>query len=142
MSSNMKSLMFWGVLIAVAVLMFGTVRSNGTRMQRVSYSEFLRDIDTGSVVSAKIRGGSTASAVTIVRKDGSTVRTFLPADYREELSAMQAKGVSIEIEEGDSTGWPSVLINASPFLLLLGFWIFMMRHLQSKGQRGPMVPVG
>jgi len=41
--------------------------------------------------------------------------------------------------EQSGGGWVSVLINASPFLLLLAFWVFMMRQMQNR--RPPPTPV-
>ena len=38
-------------------------------------------------------------------------------------------------ESSNSNGWVSILVNASPFLLLIGFWIFMMRQMQSGGNK-------
>src|SRR4029450_1967417 len=32
-------------------------------------------------------------------------------------------------------GWISILLNASPFIVLLAFWIFMMRQMQSGGNK-------
>jgi cell division protease FtsH len=132
----MKTLVFWGVLIAVALLMFGIVRSSGPRMQNVTYTQFLRDLEAGNVVSAKIRGGTSATVVHVSIKGGTTVRTVLPANYREQLSAMQSKGVNVEIEQGTSGDWPSMLLNASPFLILLLFWIIMMRYMQTRAPVG------
>jgi ATP-dependent Zn protease len=38
--------------------------------------------------------------------------------------------VNIEIRDASSQ-WIRVLANASPFLLLLGFWFFMMNRMKS-----------
>ncbi|HEV8610167.1 MAG TPA: ATP-dependent zinc metalloprotease FtsH, partial [Thermoanaerobaculia bacterium] len=38
-------------------------------------------------------------------------------------------------KESSSSSWLSILLNASPFLLLIGFWIFMMRQMQTGGNK-------
>ncbi len=45
------------------------------------------------------------------------------------------KKVQMQFNENNSNSWVSILVNASPFLLLIGFWIFMMRQMQSGGIR-------
>lgn len=53
------------------------------------------------------------------------MRTVLPSDYRDALLAMHDKLVNVEIQD-PSLGLPRLLINATPFLVLLGTWIFLV----------------
>ena len=48
---------------------------------------------------------------------------------------MYDKGVNIHYNKESGSGWVSILINAIPFVLLLAFWIFMMRQMQSGGNK-------
>jgi cell division protease FtsH len=48
---------------------------------------------------------------------------------------LREKGVNVEIKDSGSSTWLSVLVNAIPFVLLLAFWIFMMRQMQSGGNK-------
>jgi cell division protease FtsH len=48
---------------------------------------------------------------------------------------MLAKGVDVKYQKETGSGWVSILINAIPFVLLLAFWIFMMRQMQSGGNK-------
>ncbi len=43
--------------------------------------------------------------------------------------------MSIKVEKDNGGNWVSILVNAIPFVLLLGFWIFMMRQMQSGGNK-------
>ena len=143
MNALPKNVAFLTVLLVVASAILSTVvRTNRARKATVTYSQFMLELEHGNVEGAAIRGGANAAAAVLSMKDGRTMRTVLPADYRNELSAMQAKSVSIDIEESDSNGWVTFLVNASPFLVLLAFWIAMVQWVQRKGQRGPAVPVG
>ena len=64
-------------------------------------------------------------------QDGSQSRTMLPWNYRDALEAMRQKMVDIEIRDSSSQ-WIRVLLNASPFLVLVGFWAWMMSRMQKK----------
>jgi cell division protease FtsH len=48
---------------------------------------------------------------------------------------MYDKGVNVTYTKESGSGWVSILINAIPFVLLLAFWIFMMRQMQSGGNK-------
>jgi hypothetical protein len=80
------------------------------------------------------RSNSGAVEATCRLKDGKTVRAVLPSDYRDALVAMQDKLVNIEIRNS-SSGPFSLLINATPFFLLLGVWIFLMIRKFPNGPR-------
>jgi ATP-dependent Zn protease len=92
----------------------------------LTYSEFLQQVRTGQVASVVIDAkNSGAVHATCSTKYGKTVRTVLPADYADALKTMQERLVNIEIR--DSFSEPLRLLrNATPFLLLLGVWIFLI----------------
>jgi len=65
--------------------------------------------------------------------NSADLQTVIPANYPEIYTILRDKDVDIEVvKEGSSL---SVLINSLPFLLLLGFWIFMMRQMRSGGMK-------
>src|SRR5918996_383849 len=66
-------------------------------------------------------------------KDESGLRTLIPTNYPDVYKLLQDKNVTVDIKEANSSHWVSMLINAIPFVLLLAFWIFMMRQMQSGG---------
>jgi cell division protease FtsH len=43
--------------------------------------------------------------------------------------------VNVNIKDTSSSSWIAILLNASPFIVLLAFWIFMMRQMQSGGNK-------
>jgi cell division protease FtsH len=48
---------------------------------------------------------------------------------------MRENNVVMTIKDTSSGNWMSFLLNASPFIVLLAFWIFMMRQMQSGGNK-------
>jgi len=131
MNTNAKTrIVFWGVLIAVAALMWAVVW-NGPNPAKATYSQFLQQVQAGQVSKATIVSSQKgASPVTYSLKDGSRVNSMLPSDYRDAIEAMQQKMVDIEIRDSSSQ-WLRVLANASPFLVLLGFWFFAMNRMKA-----------
>ena len=92
----------------------------------LTYSQFLQEVRAGRVASVIIQGSNAwALHAAGSTQDGQTVRTVLPADYQDALRAMEEKQINIEIR--DSFSEPLQLLrNVTPFLLLLGVWMFLI----------------
>jgi cell division protease FtsH len=130
MNTKAKSIVFWVVLIGVAALLWAVIQ-NKPNPAKATYSEFLQQVQSGQVSKATIVAAHTgANPVTYSLKNGSQARSVLPGDYRDALEAMRQKMVDIEIQDASSQ-WVRVFSNAAPFLLLLGFWVFMMNRMKS-----------
>ena len=133
MNSNIKTAIFWVVLICVAVLLWTVVRTGkGPRQTAINFSQFLSDVDEGKVKQVTFRG-------TDVQGDYKDVnagfKTQVPINYPDIYKKLEDKKVVMVFEEANSGNWISLLVNASPFILLLAFWIFMMRQMQSGGNK-------
>lgn len=128
MISKTKAIVFLAVLIGVIGLVWATAQ-NEPNSAKATYSQFLRQVQSGEVNRATIVADhGAANPVTYRLKDGALMRAVLPPDYRDALEAMQQKMVDIEIRDASSQ-WPRVLANSAPFLILLGFWFFMLNRL-------------
>jgi cell division protease FtsH len=132
-NSNIKTAIFWVVLICVAILLWQVVRTGkGPRQTTINFSQFLSDVDEGKVKQVTFRG-------TDVQGDYKDVnagfKTQVPINYPDIYKKLEDKKVVMVFEEANSGNWISLLVNASPFILLLAFWIFMMRQMQSGGNK-------
>jgi cell division protease FtsH len=133
-NSNLKTGVFWVVLVCVALLAWQVVKSGRTRPQKtITFTGFIREVEAGKVWKVTISDGHVQGEY---KDNASILHTLIPRHYVEIYKILQDSGVEIEIEE-KSGGWVSVLINASPFLLLLAFWVFMMRQMQGGRKSGP-----
>ena len=134
MNSNIKTAVLWVVLIAVGVLVWTVVKSGkGPREHQVNFSQFLADVEAGKVKSVKF-SGTDVSGDYKETAEGS-FHTQSPLNYPDVYKVLLDKGVTMEFKEPNSGNWISLLVNASPFILLLAFWIFMMRQMQSGGNK-------
>jgi cell division protease FtsH len=132
-NSNIKTAIFWVVLICVAVLLWTVVRTGKSRPERqINFSQFLVDVEANKIKQVTFNG-------TEVKGDYKDInegfRTQSPLNYPDLYKVLQEKGVIMEFKEANSGNWISLLVNASPFILLLAFWIFMMRQMQSGGNK-------
>jgi hypothetical protein len=112
------------------------VKSGRSRPEKtIIFTDFIREVEAGKVRKVTISDGIHVEGE--YKDNGPALHTLIPPRYDEIYKILQDHSVDIEIREGSGTGWVSVLINASPFLLLLAFWVFMMLQMKGGRKSGP-----
>lgn len=131
MNSTVKTLLLWVVLIVTGVLLWQVVqRTQGGSEKDKDFSYILNEIEKGSVENVEITGSEVKGKF----KDGSAFKTTMP-NYPEFFKTLIAKGVTFKVKEPTQSPWLTALISWAPFVLLIGFWIFFMRQMQSGGNK-------
>ena len=134
MNSNIKTGIFWVILVCVLVLLWNVVKAAKSRPNKeITFTEFVSEVEAGKISKVSISNGTDVKGT--YKDNSADLHTLIPANLPEIYKTLQDKGVAIEIKEASGSGWVNVLINASPFILLLAFWIFMMRQMQSGGNK-------
>jgi len=136
MSSNVKTAVFWVVIIAAVLLVYIAIKGGrGTPPKSLNAGEFVQAIQDGKVKEATITGTDVTGSY--VDKNGqiSQYHTVIPASYPKIYDLMSDKGVRYSIEKETTSGWIGTLLSFIPILILLGLWIFMMRQMQSGGNK-------
>ena len=134
MSSNIKQILFWVVIFLVVAMLFVVVRTTaGPKDQNLTFTQFVAKVEAGAVDKVTITGNEVHG--TYKSNASATLHTFIPVNYPDIIKQMQEHGVDVEIKDTSSSGWVSILINASPFIVVIAFWIFMMRQMQSGGNK-------
>jgi len=132
-NSTVKTAVFWVVMLCTAVLLWRVVQTGtATGQEKLSYTEFRQEVKAGNVERVTITNGN---QVTGELKTGDKLQTVLPSDYPGIIQTLEESGVSIEVKDSSTPAWLSFIINASPFILLFAFWIFMMRQMQAGGNK-------
>ena len=131
MNSTVKTLLLWVVLIITGVLLWQVVQrtQSGTEKDK-DFSYVLNEIEKGSVENVEITGSEVKGKF----KDGTSFKTTMP-NYPEFFKTLIAKGVAFKVKEPTQSPWLTALISWAPFVLLIGFWIFFMRQMQSGGNK-------
>jgi cell division protease FtsH len=137
MSSNVKTAVFWVVIICAVVLVYMAVKttrgSNGP--ESLSAYQFVQAVEAGKIKKAEVTGGTDVTGTMIKDQAEKQFHSTIPANYPDIYKAMQDKGVDYSSKESTGSGWVGLLFNAVPVLILLGLWIFMMRQMQSGGNK-------
>ncbi len=108
-------------------------RTTGTgKDKNVNVSQLLNDADQGKVADVTVNG----TEVTGHYKDDKDIfHTTIPANYPDLYNNLREHGVSITIKDQNVSPWIGALINLAPVALLLALFLFMMRQMQSGGNK-------
>jgi cell division protease FtsH len=138
-SSTLKTIMFWLFIIMLGVLLWTLVSKSGqsTREKEPSYSEFMADVDRGNVKEVELYLSPTSYEVQGEKREPA--EKFRVTIFKESapdlVKTLRDKNVLINVKEVNRADWVSVLFSAAPILLLVAFWIFMMRQMQAGGNK-------
>jgi cell division protease FtsH len=132
-NSAVKNIIFWVVMAVTALLIWAVVKSStGEHVRDLTFTEFTTQVNTGNIRDVTIVGTDVTGAF---KKDGSHFRTTIPANYPDLYKTLQDKNVNTIIKDNSGNSWMTYLANGLPLLLILGLWIFIMRQMQSGGNK-------
>jgi cell division protease FtsH len=129
-NSTLKSLLFWLALIVVAVLVWNVSTKFQQHDTPVNFSEFMTWVKAGTVERVTITGQEIVGTT----KDG-TFQTTAPSQYEGLANLLIESGVVVQAKPEAISPWASLLYSWAPFLLVIGFWVFFMRQMQSGGNK-------
>ncbi len=135
MNSTVKTVLFWLVILLSAVLLFEVVRqgSAGQKDKEVNFSQFMTDVDQGNVREVTVTAQEVRGKY---RNDNSPFHTTVPANYPDMIKTLRDKGVTINIKDISNGSWPLQLLGTwAPLVLLAALWFFMIRQMQTGGNK-------
>ncbi len=137
MNSTLKSLLFWMILVVVGVLIWNFSNTLQNRDDEISFSQFLEDVRGKKVASVLIEGNDISGVMsgTTTGNGQERFRTYAPPQYEGLANELSANGVAIKARKEPTSPWASILYAWAPILLMIGFWIFIMRQMQSGGNK-------
>ena len=135
MNSTMRQVIFWVMIIGGALLLYRFFQNpSANQPVQLSYSELVEKVEARQVASATIErekvNGKLVSQANFTTKLGND---FVAKDLAD---SMKKNGVKVEFDPSSGGGiWANMLIMYAPFLLIIAFWIFMLRQMQSGGNK-------
>ncbi len=134
MNSTVKTVVFWLVIVLSAFLLWQVVKAGGAgqKEQEINFSKFMTDVDQGNVKEVTINLQEVHGKF---QNDGSTFHTTVPTNYPDMIKLLRDKGVVINVRDASSGSWPSWLLNLAPLILLAALWFFMIRQMQTGGNK-------
>ncbi|HEY0161714.1 MAG TPA: ATP-dependent zinc metalloprotease FtsH [Edaphobacter sp.] len=134
MNSTVKQILIWVFMITCLVFLWQfVVKGTGAGQEKnISLTQLLNDADQGKVSEVTVNGSEVTGHW---KDDKSQFHTTIPANYPDMYKTLRDHGVNITIKDQNSNAWLGFLIQLAPFALLLGLWFFLLRQMQSGGNK-------
>ncbi len=139
MSSTARQIIFWLLIIAGALLLYKLVNPNSKNSQAIDLAALERKINNGELNQVTFRQNETVA----IDRGGQEYRVALTNEHtKDRLMALATQKDSngkehvakVEDESGTSLILP-MLITWAPLLFIIGIWVFMLRQMQSGGNK-------
>lgn len=131
-----KNLFLWLVIAIVLVSVFSNFGPRRPAAEKISYTQFLREVDQGAINSVTVEDSKIIRGMT---KNNRHFVTYMPMRDDALLGELLKSKVDVSGQEKQQESFLlHLFINWFPMLLLIGVWVFFMRQMQGGGGRGAM----
>ena len=136
MNGNFRNFAIWLVILFMLMGLFQVFQSTSRTVSIAerTYSEFIADVDSGSVGTVTIVDNKIVGSM----RDGAQFETTLP-EGTNIVDRLETHGVQIKVSEPESSPFWTILLSSwLPFLVIIGVWFFFIRQMQGGGRGGAM----
>ena len=134
MNSTVKTIIFWVFILACLVLLWQIVqKSTGMSKDReISFSQFMQDAQSSKIADVTVVNDEVHGHYA---SDKEAFHTIVPANYPDMFKILQDNKVAITVKDTQGSSWLPILLNFSPIILIGALWFFMLRQMQSGGNK-------
>jgi cell division protease FtsH len=129
-NSTFKTVMLWMSLLVVIFLAWHFAQIQ-RRESPLKFSEFMAQVDAGQIADVTITGNEIRGH----NVSREAFRTVAPTGYDKLLDTLLERKVTVNFQPDQTPTWANILISWAPLLVLVGFWVFFMRQMQSGGNK-------
>jgi cell division protease FtsH len=138
LSSTARQIVFWLLIIAGAVLLYKLVNPRGNSYQNVDLVRLDQMIQSGNLKQLTVKQTETVAIDSNnqeyrIALSNEPAKNDLLKSAREVVNG-HPRVAKVEEESGSSYIWP-MLITWAPLLFIIAIWIFMLRQMQSGGNK-------
>src|SRR5258708_5906664 len=138
MSRFFKSAAFPILIVVVLAFFAQKLIGNSSHAPKQTFGNLLTDLSTGQVKSMSIHTKDNTVDVTTTGNQKFTVG--YPDAYATTLINTAQKDIGggasgLDVQGKASNGWLSLLTYILPFVIFIGFWIFLMNQVQGGGSK-------
>ncbi|HEX7330110.1 MAG TPA: ATP-dependent zinc metalloprotease FtsH [Pyrinomonadaceae bacterium] len=138
LSSTARQIVFWLLIIAGALLLYKLVNPRGNTSKPVALTDMDQMIQSGNLKSLTVKQNESVA----IDNSGQEYRATLSNEFAKaellksarELVNGKPRVQKVEEESSSSFIWP-MLITWAPLLFIIAIWIFMLRQMQSGGNK-------
>ncbi|MDC0246774.1 ATP-dependent zinc metalloprotease FtsH [Deltaproteobacteria bacterium] len=131
MNKFLKNIGIWLVIGLVMLMLFNMVGPKESNDRKISFSEFIAQIESGSLIEVTISGNQIRG----VNDSNGSFQTQAP-NYPALFEILDRHQVRVRVEPSDQTNLFMAILNSwLPMILIIGIWLFFVRQIQGGGTR-------
>jgi cell division protease FtsH len=139
-NSTVRTVLFWLVMVVLAVALWKMASTGGqtAHEDEPSYTKFLGQVQQGNLKEVTITLAQNSAEIEGEYRDSGLKFhnvTVANSSIPDITKSLQDKGVLINIKEVKNSDWLAFVVNSAPVVLLIAFWIFMMKQMQAGGNK-------
>jgi len=135
-----KTLSFWILILLIPVILIQLTGAKSEASKPISYTEYRGELESNNILKVTITAGKTANGTfkQPANIGGQQVKNFsvrYPVENSEhEVDALNQHNVAIDAKDASVsvTAW---ILNFVPWLLLIGFYLFLFKQMQAGGAK-------
>jgi len=142
LNTTAKNVFLWIIIVVAVVVLWNFLNGfKNANVEDISYTDFYQLARNGALKSSRsnpiVVTGNQVEGTFNESGNDKKFKVLIPNGAEEEISTMLIeKGLVVEIAEDDQGGWIYMLLTSwFPILLFVAFWIFLMRQMQSGGNK-------
>ena len=138
MNDLVKNIILWIVVAVILMSVFSNLTTN-SKIQEISYSEFIKSIQTNQVTDVLLEGRVIKGTL----QGGTKFSTYSPeTDNKAMIGDLLKGGVVIKAKPLEQSIWMQIFVSSFPFLIIIGIWLYFMRQMQGGGGKGGALSFG
>src|SRR3982751_3105510 len=134
-----QTISVWLLIIAVAITVWYVARNGnmGNKEQEKSFSEFMAEVNQGNVADVTILGQDIRGKLKpSANETNLAFHTTAPEQFPDMYKTLTEKNVAVTVKNTQPGAWSGVLFYVIvPLLLIGGMWFFMIRQMQTGGNK-------
>jgi cell division protease FtsH len=123
------------VIVLLVYLASQTLLPGRSDQRKLTYSELIAQVKDGAVNDVLFTPNRQQITGTLVDGTKFKVNYPTPQSQIQFQNLLQEENVKFDSKGTGSSAWWTLLANLLPFVLLIGFWIFLMNQVQGGGSK-------
>jgi cell division protease FtsH len=126
-----RSIIFWIAAGIIIIVMYSLLQTPGAVKREINFSDFMDEVERGNINEVTITGSQIKGTFT----DGQAFKSVVLLQYDEFVKILREHNVIMTVKDTNRNPWYGYLFTWFPILILILFWVFFMRQMQSGGNK-------
>ncbi len=128
--TSYRNIFFWVAAGIIILILYSLMQSPDAAKKEVDFSVFLNEVEDGLVTEVEVTGNQISGKYA----DGSPFKT-VSTDKYDIVKILRENKVNFNVNDSSRAPWFSYLLTWLPLIIIILFWVFFMRQMQSGGNK-------